>query len=418
MPGRIAIVGTGISGLTAAYLLARRHEIVVFESEDRLGGHSHTVQVDDAGRPLGVDTGFIVHNRRTYPNFCRLLEQLDVETQPSDMSFGFRDEASGLEYAAPEAHRLFAQRANLLRPRFWGMLREVLRFYREAPRLLDEENVDEALDLETWLDREGYGEAFREEHLFPVASAIWSGSRRRLGEFPVRAFVRFFRNHGLLSLNDRPRWRTVTGGSIRYVEKISASFRDAVRLGTPVAEVRRDADGVEVRTKTGAPERFDQVVLACHADQSFALLADPTPLETELLGAFPYAPNDTVLHTDTGLLPRRRAAWASWNFHRVGGDEDPVTLTYDMNRLQDLDAASRYLVTLNRPAAMAADSVLGRWTYHHPQYDARGIGLQPRHDELNGKNRTWYCGAYWGYGFHEDGVASALRVAKRFGEEL
>ena len=418
MGERIAIVGTGIAGLTVAHLLARRHDLTIYEAEDWVGGHTHTIDLTEGGRRFGVDTGFIVHNRRTYPNFCRLMEELGVPTQPSDMSFSLRDDAGDLEYGAPEPHRLLAQPRNLVRPRFWRMLRQILRFYREAPRRLEGADIDPDLDLETWLRREGYDAVFIEDHLFPVASSIWSGSRRRLGEFPVRAFLRFFRNHGLLSLTGRPRWRTVVGGSARYVERLIVPFADSIRLSTPVVSVRRDADGVEIRTAAAPPERFDRVVLACHADQALALLADPTPLETEFLGAFPYAENVATLHTDPAPMPRRRAAWSSWNALKTADPDAPVVLSYYMTLLLRLDAGSDYLVTLNLDEAVDPSRVVGRYVYAHPQYDARAIALQSRHEELNGPNRTYYCGAYWGYGFHEDGVASGLRVANHFGETL
>jgi len=416
MSERIAIVGTGISGLTVAHLLSRRHDLVLYEAADYIGGHTHTIDVEDGDRRLGVDTGFIVYNRRTYPNFCRLLEQLEVPTQPSDMSFSFRDDAGNLEYGAPEARRLFAQRRNLLRPRFWRMLKQILRFYREGPRLLESVDQDEGLDLETYLRREGYDDAFREDHLFPVAAAIWSGSRRQLGAFPARAFLRFFRNHGLLSLTDRPPWRTVVGGSERYVDRLIRPFADSIRLRTPVVGIRRFADHVEIRTADAQPERFDKVVLACHANQALEILDDPRPLETEILGAFSYAANDVVLHTDAGLLPRRRAAWSSWNYLRSGEADSPVILSYYMNQLQRLESDQDYLVTLNREDAVDPQRIIGRYRYDHPQYDATAIAFQSRHGELDGRDRTYFCGAYWGYGFHEDGVNSALRVGRHFGE--
>jgi predicted NAD/FAD-binding protein len=418
MAERIAIVGTGIAGLTASYLLSRKHDLTVFEANDYVGGHSHTVMMPAADSAVGVDTGFIVYNRRTYPNFCRLLEELAVPTQPSDMSFSFSDETTGLEYGAPELSRLFAQPANLVRPRFWRMLGQIRRFYRESPRLLAAARQEEELSLEDYLTREGYDDAFKEDHLFPVAAAIWSGSRQRMGAFPARAFVRFFQNHGLLSFRDRPRWRTITGGSVRYVEKLSAPFKDRIRLSCPVTGIRRDDAGVTVTTPAAGAERFDKVVLACHADQALGLLEDPTPLERELLAAFPYGANDVILHSDTGLLPRRRAAWSSWNYHRLADGHTGVAVTYDQNRLQRLPTRTPYLVTLNRTEAIAPGLIHDRFVYHHPQYDARGIALQPRHAELDGQNRTHYCGAYWGYGFHEDGVVSGLNVARQFGEDL
>ena len=416
MTKHIAIVGTGISGLTAAWLLQRRHEITVFEREDRVGGHSHTVPVVEDGREIAVDTGFIVYNRRTYPLFTRLLEILGVATQSSDMSFSFRDDRTNLEYGAPEPWRLFAQPANLLRPSFHRMLREILRFYREAADWLVD--AEEDVTLEDFLKAGGYSRDFVEDHLYPVCAAIWSSPHAKMGEYPAAALFRFFRNHGLLSLTDRPRWRTITGGSRRYVEKLTAPFRDRIRTGTPVDRVERDDSGVTIHTPGGGPDRFDQVVLACHADQALGMLAKPTARERQVLGAFPYAANETVLHSDTGLMPRRRLAWSSWNYHRGAGDDRAVTMTYDQNRLQRLKARRRYLVTLNRTGDLDPELVHARLTYEHPQYDARAVRLQAAIGELNGQNRTWFCGAYWGYGFHEDGVRSGVEVGRGFGEEL
>ena len=418
MSARIAIVGSGISGLTAAYLLSRRHDITVFEAKDYIGGHSHTVRVEAANQPLYVDTGFIVYNERTYPGFCRLLDILDVPTQASDMSFSFRNEKTGLEYGVPELAKLLAWKRNLLSPGFWRMIGEILRFYREAPRLLAASQTDHDLSLQDYLDDQGYSSRFQEDHLFPMAESIWSGSRRQMGAFPARAFVRFCQNHGLLSLKDRPVWRTIKGGSATYVEKLTASFRDRIRLNSPVRNITRDAQGVSLMVEGQEAESFDKVVLACHADQALAMLDNPSPQEEEILGSFPYAPNDVLLHTDTAIMPRRRAAWASWNYHQPGDRRHPASLTYDMNRLQSLDSRRRHLVTLNRTAGIAAENVLGRFTYAHPQYDARSLDNQPRHQELNGQNHTYWAGAYWGYGFHEDGLQSALRVAEQFGESL
>jgi len=415
---RIAIVGTGISGLTAAYLLSRQNELVIYEANGYIGGHSHTVEVNDGEDKLGVDTGFIVYNKITYPNFCQLLTQLEVATQPSDMSFSFRNDSTGQEYAVPELSRLLAQKSNLLRPRFWIMIREVMRFYKEAPLLLEAADADPELDLATYLAREGYSSTFRNDHLLPMAESIWSGSRQQLGAFPVLAFLRFFQNHGLLSLKDRPQWRTIKGGSVNYVEKLVAPFRENIRLSTPVQRVKREATGVEIFPATGGSERFDQVVLACHSDQALAMLADPSDLEREILGSFPYAANDVALHSDPAVMPRHKAAWSAWNYHRFDQADKPVALTYDMNRLQSLPTARPYLVTLNRNEELNQDQVHDRFVYHHPQFDVKGVTNQPRHDELNGQNRTFYCGAYWGYGFHEDGVKSALRVAQHFGETL
>jgi predicted NAD/FAD-binding protein len=413
---RIAIIGTGISGLTVAWLLHRRHDITVFEREDRIGGHSHTVPIIENGIEIGVDTGFIVYNRRTYPNFNRLLEILGVQTQPSDMSFSFRDDAQGLEYGAPEPWRLFAQPGNLFRPSFIRMLGEILRFYREASDWLAD--ADEDVVLGEFLAAAGYSPAFIENHLYPVCAAIWSSPHAKMGEYPAAALFRFFRNHGLLSLTERPRWRTINGGSRKYVEKLTAPFLDRVRTKTPVTRIERDGQGVTIHSAGAGPERYDQVVLACHADQALTLLADPTGQEIQVLGAFPYAANETVLHSDPRLMPRRRLAWSSWNYHRGAGDDRVVTVTYDQDRLQRLRARQPYLVTLNRTSDLDPALVHARMSYEHPQYDARAVKLQGMIEKMNGRNRTWYCGAYWGYGFHEDGVVSGLRVARAFGEDL
>jgi len=415
---RIAIIGSGIAGLTAAYLLARRHEVVVFEADRRVGGHSHTVEVSDAQGCHGVDTGFMVYNRRTYPNFCRLLDQLGVPTQPSDMSFSVRDDAAGLEYGAPEPWRLFAQPRNLARWRFLGMLSDILRFYREAPRLLERAEDDPELTLAAYLEAEGYGQAFIDDHLYPVTASIWSCRHAGVGEFPAAALVRFFRNHGLLSLTDRPRWRTITGGSRRYVERLTAPFAHAIRTGAVVTRVERDTGGVTIHAPGMNPERFDHVVLACHADQALGIIGDPSAAEVEVLGAFPYAANQTVLHSDPRVMPRRRAAWASWNYRRLPSSERQVSVTYHQNRLQRLPTRRPYLVTLNDEQSVAPDLVHARTTYHHPTYDTRAVRAQARVAEIDGQRHTWYCGAYWGYGFHEDGVNSGLRVARAFGEQL
>jgi predicted NAD/FAD-binding protein len=298
------------------------------------------------------------------------------------------------------------------------MLRDVLRFYREAPALLA--TADPAVDhtLGDLLERQGYGEPFVEDHLIPVAAAIWSASRQDIAQFPAGAFVRFFENHGLLSLTDRPQWRTIKGGSRQYVGPLTAAFRDRIHLSTPVVGLKRDRDGVLVATPGQEPARFDKVVLACHADQALDLLADPSPLEREVLGAFPYAVNDVVLHSDPTLMPRHRGAWASWNYHRLRDDRDQVAVTYHQNRLQRLTSEVPYLVTLNRADAVSPDLVHGRFEYAHPQYHQRGVAFQPLQGRLGGMNHTYYCGAYWGYGFHEDGVRSALHVARDFGEDL
>lgn len=416
---RIAIVGSGISGLVCAHLLHPRHDVHVFEGADWIGGHTHTVDVElpgPDGRPRrwSVDTGFIVHNERTYPNFVRLLSHLGVDTVPTEMSFSVRCERSGLEYNATSLSTLYAQRRNLFRPSFQRMVLDILRFQREGKRWLEEGGGGETLG-EWWRERR-YSEAFVEQHLVPMASAVWSADPEAIADFPAATFLRFFANHGFLELHGRPQWRVVAGGSARYVEKLAAPFADRVRLRTPVLGVTRDRDGVTLRSPAG-PERFDHVIFACHSDEALALLETPTQRERTVLGVLRYQANDVVLHTDASLLPRRRRAWAAWNAHLPEKRRGRATLTYCMNRLQHLDAPEPLCVTLNRSDAIAPERVLGRFVYAHPQYDAVSDAARLRWDEIN-VGRTSFCGAYWGYGFHEDGVVSALAVCERFGARL
>ena len=413
---KIAIVGSGIAGLTCAYLLNRQHDIQVFEASDWIGGHTHTVDVQVDGRSYAIDTGFIVFNDWTYPHFQRLMQRLGVHAQPTEMSFSVHETARDFEYNGHTLATLFAQRRNLLRPSFHALLRDILRFNREAIRAMDEGQLDPALTLGEWLAARGFGEAFQRRYLLPMGAAIWSASLRDLRDFPLQFFVRFFRHHGLLSVNDRPQWYTLVGGSRSYIPLLTAPYASRIRLATPVRGIRRLRDGVEVRSPLGV-ERFDEVVLACHADQALALLEDPSPAEREILGALPYQDNEVVLHTDTRLLPRRPRAWASWNYRLDGRDEAArVSVTYDMNILQRLEAPHTFCVTLNDSDAIAAEKVLGRFTYAHPQFTLAGEAAKARHAEISGgARRTHYCGAYWRNGFHEDGVWSALRVAHALG---
>ncbi|MEM7246389.1 MAG: FAD-dependent oxidoreductase [Acidobacteriota bacterium] len=411
---RIAVVGTGIAGMVAARLAQREHEVTVFEASDWVGGHAHTVDVANVDGPLAVDTGFLVHNRPGYPELTRLFDELGVATQESDMSFSVRCERTGLEYNGTSLNSLFAQRRNLFRPSFHRMIRDILRFYREAPALA--ERSDPGPTLGEYLEVGGYSTAFIEHHALPMGAAIWSAPSRGLRDFPAKYFVRFFQQHGFLQVNDRPCWRTVTGGSREYVRLLTASYRDRIRLSCPVERITRFDDRVEVWTRDGGAESFDHAVLALHSDQALRLLADPSPTERELLSAIPYQENDVVLHHDTSLLPRRPLARASWNVHLIDPDAARVAVTYDVSRLQRLRGPERYLVTLNHADAIRDDRVLRRFTYHHPVYTAAGFAAQERHAEISGVNRTHYCGAYWGYGFHEDGVVSALRAWERFEE--
>lgn len=411
---RIAIVGSGIAGLTAAHHLNHEHEITLFEAGEHVGGHVHTHDILLGGRSYAVDTGFIVFNERTYPNFIRLLDALGVESQASDMSFSVSCARSGLEYNGTDLNGLFAQRGNLLRPRFWRMIRDILRFNKQATSLLDEPGNE--IGLGAFLERDRYSREFRDYYILPMGAAIWSTDPERMLAFPARHFVRFFRNHGLLSVVDRPIWRVVRGGSKAYVQRLIAPFKDRVLTRTPVLGITRYPDHVDLHL-AGGTRRFDAVFLACHSDQALNLLGDPTRAEREVLASIPYQNNEAVLHTDTRLLPKRRLAWASWNYLMPDGPGGRVSLTYDMNRLQSLDAPETFCVTLNASERIDPARVLKRMTYAHPLFTPKAVAAQARHREIDGTLRTYYCGAWWRYGFHEDGVVSALDALRHFEQD-
>jgi uncharacterized protein len=410
---RIGIVGTGVSGLVCAHMLHRDHELVVFEADERTGGHANTVHVQTETGTYDLDTGFIVFNDRNYPSFERLLRELAVPTQPSQMSFGVSDGAD-FEYNGASPNGLFANRAHALSPSFHRMIADLVRFHRDARRLLA---GDENPSLGDWLARERYSRAFVERLIVPQASAVWSADPAQTWSFPARFLVEFFDNHGMLGFRDRPRWRTITGGSRSYVEALIRPWRERLRLSTPVTEIARHTDHVTVSSRGHEPERFDAIVIATHSDQALALLADPSERERELLGAIPYRCNEAVLHTDRSLLPRRRRAWASWNFHLDTGAPRRCAVTYHMNRLQSLRADREFCVTLNRTAAIDPERIIRTIQYAHPVYTPAGVAAQARHREISGRNRTYYCGAYWGWGFHEDGVKSALRVVRELSRQ-
>ncbi|WP_439877820.1 NAD(P)/FAD-dependent oxidoreductase [Pseudomonas prosekii] len=413
----IAIIGSGISGLTSAYLLNRRHDITVFEASDWVGGHTHTVDVTVDGQTHAVDTGFIVFNDWTYPNFIRLLGQLGVRFKPTEMSFSVNDPDSGLEYNGNNLNSLFAQRSNLLSPGFWKMLRDILRFNKEALRDLEQQRIAADTTLNDYLQANGYSERFILHYIVPMGAAIWSMSMADMLGFPLQLFVRFFKNHGLLSVNDRPQWCVIEGGSSAYIAPLTASFKERIRLNCPVARVERDFDGVVIHSAAGS-ERFDKVIFACHSDQALKLLAEPSSAEQSILGALPYADNEVVLHTDIGLLPKRKLAWASWNYRLNGAGNTHAAVTYDMNILQGLQSDTTFCVSLNQSAGIDPSKVLAKFTYAHPQYSLKAVAAQQRWEELDGAQHTYYCGAYWANGFHEDGVVSALRVARSLGEVL
>jgi predicted NAD/FAD-binding protein len=416
---KIAIVGTGISGNLAASRLARKHEITVYESGCRIGGHTNTIDVAVAGRQWAVDTGFIVFNEVTYPKFCALLGELGVESQPSDMSFSVSDRRSGLEYNGASLNALFAQRRNLLRPSFYRMLLDILRFNREAPALLDDGG--ETVTLGDYLEHNGYSRDFVEHYILPMGAAIWSATPDGMRRVPAAFFIRFFHNHGLLSVNGRPSWRVIRGGSRQYVEKLVAGHRDRIRLNAAVQWIRRHPTHVELKAEGAETQRYDRVFLACHSDEALRLLADPTPQEREVLGAIAYQRNQAVLHTDASLMPLRRRAWAAWNYHVPGEAENPegkVMLTYNMNILQSLDAPVDFCVTLNNNQAIDPDKIIRKIDYSHPVFTQQAVAAQRRHREIDGARRTYYCGAYWRYGFHEDGVVSALAALEHFRQDL
>jgi predicted NAD/FAD-binding protein len=412
---RIAIIGSGVSGLVAAHALHRRHEVTVFEADTRIGGHSHTVDVELPGERHAVDTGFIVYNERTYPSFTRLLEGLGVESQPSDMSFSVACDRTGLEWASRGLGAVFAQRRNLARPGFLGMLREVLRFNRESRSLL--EAAEEKVSLGDWLCGGGYSTRFVEHYVIPVGAAIWSADPTTFLRFPAATFVRFFHNHGLLERSPALQWRVVRGGSRRYVDALAGPFRERIRTACPVRRLRRlpAGAGVELASDCGL-ERFDRVVVAVHSDQALRMLADPSPAERQVLGAVRYQRNEVLLHTDASLLPRTRRAWASWNYRIPKERSGRAFVTYHMNRLQGLRSREQLLVTLNGGDRVDPRRVLGHFTYHHPVFDADAIAAQKHHDAIDGVNATHYCGAWWGNGFHEDGVKSALVVARKLAQ--
>jgi len=412
---RIAIVGAGVSGLATAHLLHREHEITVFEAGSTAGGHANTVRVDTEHATHHVDTGFIVFNDRNYPNFERLLAALGVGFQPSDMSFGVSD-GRDFEYNGSSPNGLFANRAHLVKPWFHRMIADLVRFNRDARALLAAGG--EGPTLGHWLDENRYSRPFVERLIVPQASAVWSADPRQMWTFPARFLVEFFANHGMLGFQARPQWRTVVGGSRTYVDAVTQPWRDRLRLATPVTAIHRHEDHVTITPRGGEPERFDEVVLATHSDQALRMLADASDREHAILGAIPYQANEAVLHTDRGLLPRRRRAWASWNYHLLPEPSRLTTVTYHMNRLQQLTADREFCVTLNRSDAIDPGKVLRTIPYAHPVFTNDGARAQARHEEISGRNRTHYAGAYWGWGFHEDGVVSALRVGERFGARL
>lgn len=415
---KIAIIGTGISGLTAAYLLQREHEITVFEAADRLGGHTATMDVDVQGQKYAVDTGFIVYNDRSYPNFIKLMQQLEVESQPTEMSFSVSCAQRGLEYSGSNLNTLFAQRSNLVSPYFLRMVRDIMRFNKQSQIDLERGDLSPEMTLGEYLDNNGYGEGFKRHYLVPMTAAIWSAGTDAVMAFPLVFFIRFFKNHGLLSIKDRPQWRSIVGGSRQYIEPLTRSFADRIRLSCAVTSVSRTTQSVVVRSEQHGAEVFDQVVMATHSDQALQLLDCPEPAETQILEAIAYQGNDVVLHTDESILPRSSRTWSSWNYLLDSYQQDQAVLTYNMNILQRLEAPVTFCVTLNNTRAIDTSKILGQYNYSHPVFSVAGIAAQERLQKINGTGGVWFCGAWCRNGFHEDGVSSALAVTEKLGLTL
>lgn len=415
---RIAIIGTGISGSLAARLLSTQHEVTVFEANDYPGGHANTVDVLVFGDQFSVDTAFMVFNHQTYPNFCRMLQMLQISSQPSDMSFSVHCSMSGLEYQGSSLNGLFAQRLNLLRPQFLGMLRDIARFNKLGKKAAANRELKDGRTVGEFLKECGVGKPFVERYLVPMAAAIWSTKPAAILDFPADFMLGFFANHGLMQIRNRPQWRTISGGSRKYVSALLQPIENCLRLRCPIASVSRCQEGVLVIPVDGAPENFDEVVFATHADQSLEMLSDATRSEEQILSGFPYQSSEAVLHTDVRLLPKCNRAWASWNYHIAPRQAQAASVTYDLSRLQNHHTPSPILLTLNATTSIDRAKILRIFNYHHPAYSQESIAAQQRFGEISGQNRTHYCGAYWGYGFHEDGVNSALAVARNFGIEL
>ncbi|MCC5452101.1 FAD-dependent oxidoreductase [Rheinheimera sp. UJ51] len=413
---RIAVIGGGISGMLSWYLLQHKYDVTLLEANDYLGGHTATVDVEVQGKHYAIDTGFIVFNNWTYPIFNKFIAELAVPALPTEMSFSVKNTQNNLEYNGNTLASLFAQKRNVFRPSFWLMLRQIVRFNKLGKQLVAEDHADLDLELGVFLDKHGFGKGIRDNYLMPMGAAIWSAGLTDMPKFPVRFFLRFFNNHGLLNINDRPQWSVIKGGSKRYVEALLQKVDAAkLRLKQNISGVSRDAMGATIHFADGTTEQFDKVIFACHSDQALALLKDATAQEREILGGIAYQQNEVVLHTDTNLLPVRQAAWASWNYNLDSQQSNQATLTYNMNILQRLEAPVTFCVTLNNSASIAKDKVLGVYHYAHPVYNHSTIASQQRRHEINGVNNSFFCGAYWYNGFHEDGARSAVDVAALLG---
>ncbi len=411
---KIAIIGTGIAGNVCAWHLNKEHDITVFEAGDHVGGHTHTHDINHDGRQYTIDTGFIVFNDWTYPNFIALLDNLGVASRPTRMGFSSRCETTGIEYNGSSLNQMFTQRRNIFRPGFLRMIRDILRFNRESPELIDQ--ADQSLSLGQYLEANNYGRLFIDNYIIPMGAAIWSTDPQQMLAFPASHFVRFFDNHGLLNIKNRPQWRVIEGGSREYVRKLTAPFNDKIHLNEAVVSLKRLPTHVELRSSSGRTEHFDHVFVATHSDQALKMLADASDLESAVLGAISYQNNDVVLHTDTSILPVNTRTWAAWNYLRRPDRGQRVSVTYNMNMLQGFQASETFCVTLNDTQRIAPDKIIRRMQYQHPVFTTESVAAQQRHQDINGDRRTWYCGAYWRSGFHEDGVVSALNALQHFRE--
>lgn len=415
---KIAIIGTGISGLTSAYLLNQKHEVTLFEKNSYVGGHTATIDVTLNNKNYAIDTGFIVFNEKTYPRFLKLLEQLDITPQKTEMSFSVHNDQSGMEYNGHTLATLFAQKRNMFKPQFWLFLREILRFNKLCKALYASDNIPLSLTLGDFLQQEHFSEYFCQHYILPMGAAIWSTSLPEMRQFELRFFVRFFQHHGLLNVSDRPQWYVIPGGSREYVAPLTKSFKDKIHLNTNINQVTRHAGKVSIHFADGSTEEFDEVVFACHSDQALALLGDASEQEQQVLGDIPYQNNQVVLHTDTKLLPKRKAAWASWNYLLDGTSNKPATVTYNMNILQGLNNAPTFCVTLNQTERINPGNIIQSFNYAHPVFNKKSMQAQKQRPTICGVNHTHFVGAYWYNGFHEDGVHSATDVAERFGIQL
>jgi predicted NAD/FAD-binding protein len=413
---KIAIIGSGISGLVCAHLLRNDYDLSIFEANDYIGGHTHTIDVSRQEGSYAIDTGFIVFNKVTYPNFCKLMDQLGVASQPTRMNFSVRCEKTGLEYGSDSADTLFAQRRNILSPSYWRMVLEIFRLRKHLVEYIASAEPD--MPMGEFMSHRNYSQRFIDHFVVPLGASLWSAEPGKILEVPARTFGRFFENHGFLQATNPIQWRVITGGSKQYVEKLVVPFAQNIHLSTPVTRVHRSEDYVELEFADRDKEHFDQVIFATHSDQALKILAAPTDDERTILGAVPYQANDTVLHTDDSLLPRNRKAWSSWNYAILPNQADRAAVTYNMNMLQSIEAANTFCVSLNMQERIETDKILGRYLYYHPVYLERSVPAQAAHGVISGQNRTHYCGAYWGYGFHEDGVKSGLAVGKYFGKSL